>query len=104
MEVQGVGTKLVLTEYGVRVEPTSILGSKTIIEIPYEQITSINWKAPTLLGRGWIHFATASSPSGALSMPNLQPGAVIFRKQDLQDMEEAKALVQKRVNALRRTV
>lgn len=102
MEVQGVGNKLVLTEHGVRVEPTSLIGPKAVIEIPYEHITSINWKPPTLFGRGWIHFATASSPTGALSMPNLQPGAVIFRRSELSAMEKAKALAQERMDAARR--
>lgn len=103
MEVRGVGNKLVITDHGVRIEPTSILGSKAVIEVPYEQITSIKWRKPSLLSRGWIHFATAGSPAGVFSMPNLQPGVVIFRRSELDAMEKAKAFVQQKVNSLRRS-
>lgn len=102
MEAHGVGTKVVMTDYGIRVEPTWKVGSQAVIEIPFEQIASVRWKPASLLSRGWMQFTTAGSPAGILSVPEFQPGSIIFKKSQQASMEQIKNAVQEKISALRK--
>lgn len=103
MEAQGVGTKITMTDHGIQVEPTWKVGSQAVIEIPFEQIASVRWRPASLFSRGWMQFTTAGSPAGILSVPEFQPGSIIFKKSQQAGMEQIKNAVQEKINALRRS-
>ncbi|MCR4158830.1 hypothetical protein NUK34_08185 [Kerstersia gyiorum] len=101
MEAQAVGSKLVVTDYGIRVEPTGRIGPREIVEIPFEQIASIRWKPASFFLAGWMQFATAGNPAGVLSSPSRQPGSVIFKRSQQKEIEKIKTLVQEKIISLR---
>ncbi|WP_153044115.1 hypothetical protein [Kerstersia gyiorum] len=101
MEAQAFGAKLVVTDHGIRIEPTRRINTKETIEIPFEQIASIRWKSASFFLAGWIQFATAGSPAGVFSSPSRQPGAVMFKLYQQDDIEKIKTLVQEKINSLR---
>lgn len=103
MEAQGVGHKIIVTDYGVRIEPTWKVGSQEVIEIPFSAIVSIRWKKGSFFARGWIQFLTAvdSSSMKTGAAPLFAPGVVVFKKSQEAAASELRGYVQSKIDERR---
>lgn len=100
MEAQGVGSKVIADKYGVTIKPTWKIGPQEEIIVSYEQIRSVRWKRATLFARGWLQFTTAGHKA-TIGSPVFQPGTVVFKRSQQEQMEKLKVFVQEKIDSLR---